>query len=172
MLYLKEFKELYDIGIDLDEYMKSGDNAIRESMIDKCKNIYINGRRTRAIEAVSKKVHMLIFADMNCPDCAVVLPIIEKMRSLNQNIAYKIVKMIDYKDKMNDIFGEAKVPTIVIMDEQFRMIGLYIEFTKNLRNLQRTMDKDMFKKVVARFRTGEFDKYVVDDILTCISISI
>lgn len=166
---MKEFKELYDIGIDLDEYMESGDKAIRESMINKYENMYINGRRTRAIEAVSRKINMLIFADMNCPDCAVVLPIIEKMASLNENIAYKIVKMTDYKDKMEDLFGESRVPTIVIMDEQFRMIGLYIEFTKNLRNLQRTMDKNEFKKIIERFRSGEFDKYVVDDILACIS---
>ncbi|CAM3580105.1 thioredoxin family protein [Flavobacterium gelidilacus] len=89
------------------------------------KTIKITDEVQTQINQLDKKYTWLVIAEGWCGDAAQILPIINKMADLSENIDLKIVLRDENESLMNDFLtnGGMAIPKLIIIDEDNNVIG-------------------------------------------------
>jgi hypothetical protein len=89
------------------------------------KTIKITDEVQEKISLLESKVTWLVIAEGWCGDAAQILPIINKMADLSENIDLKIVLRDENESLMNDFLtnGGMAIPKLIILDEENNVIG-------------------------------------------------
>lgn len=89
------------------------------------KTIKITDEVLGKISLLESKVTWLVIAEGWCGDAAQILPIINKMADLSENIDLKIVLRDENEALMNDFLtnGGMAIPKLIILDEENNVIG-------------------------------------------------
>lgn len=166
-----DVKELFNSGIEFDEFISSDDESYKEKALEIYHNIQIDEGLINRIEAVKKKINVLVFAEMWCPDCVINLPALKKICDLNPNIVMRAVAREGNEECMEDykINGKAKIPTFVFMDESFNVLGSFIEIPDVIKEIVSKGDQVDIIVAKRKYRKGEFTKETIQDILKKIS---
>lgn len=166
-----DINKLFNSGISFEEFMSHDDGAYIDKMLDIYNNIEADDEILAKINSIHRKIKVLVFAEIWCPDCVINVPALKKICDINENIKMKIVSREGNEEYLNDykIDGKVKIPTFLFMDEDFKGIGTFIEIP------------DLVKKIVAKgnqvdiivakrkYRKGEFTKETIKDILKIIA---
>lgn len=122
-------KNLYEKGLNFRTYMFNLDEERKLNIMKYYIPLNVDNEIKEKIESIDKKIKILGVVDLMCPDCHINLPLLEKMISINNNIELKLVTKNMLNDELKDYEedGVIKVPTFVFMDEDFKVIGKFIE---------------------------------------------
>ncbi|WP_156299091.1 thioredoxin family protein [Streptobacillus canis] len=111
------------------------------------------------LETVDKEVKLLAFAHPKCPDCAVVIAVLEAMRRFIPNIDVDYRKRSEDKELLLQYSPEGKIPTIFIT-EGIKVTRIFSEFPEKIKELIENNAEEKEK-----FHRGEYNKEIYNQIL-------
>ncbi len=122
----------------------------QEKVIDKIKFTKENEEK---IKKIGNK-NLEILAQPYCPDCRVLVAILENMVIMNKNIAIKYMEREENSDY--------RIPTI-FLDKEI----IFVEFPKKIKEiLEKSLDKD---ETIYLYRTGKYNKEVIEELIEILS---
>ncbi|RCT53835.1 thioredoxin family protein [Winogradskyella sp. KYW1333] len=82
------------------------------------KTVKLSDNTKEKIESYNKKVTWLVITESWCGDAAHIMPVINKVAELNDNIDYRIVLRDDNDDLMNEFLtnGGRAIPKLIMID--------------------------------------------------------
>lgn len=162
-----DIRELYTKGINFEEFISIDDEIYKEKALRIYNDIEIDDDLLNKIKSIDKKVNVLVFAEIWCPDCVINVPALKKICDINPNIEMKIVPREGNEKYLENykVNGKAKIPTFLFMDNDFNVLGTFIETPEIVRKI--VLKGNQVDIIVAKrkYRKGEFTKETIKDML-------
>lgn len=155
-------------GLNYKEYIKMATEEQME-MIDRHeKKEKISKVGLDKIIEITDKREVLVFSELRCEDAATTIPILNELCKLNDNINISFYYKSENEDMLQELVGEGKIPTIVTLDKNKRVIGSYLEFPNKV--LEQLKDKDELQRklIVSELREGKFNDEIQKDLINSI----
>ncbi|MEG2973218.1 MAG: thioredoxin family protein [Clostridium sp.] len=164
----------YDDGLNYDEFISSSsdkETSLINTKATKVSEILkdIPQEVEARIKEISSPVKLAVFTETFCPDAAIAIPILLKVAALNPLIEVKFFHQREYEDYLYDTVDEFKIPTILNLSDDGRVIGKYIEFPAGLKNILN--NKTSLQEVnltIEDYRNGLFITEILSDITNLI----
>lgn len=162
-----DISTLYNKGVSFEEFVNKDTDTYREKTMTIFNSIEFDNEIIEKIKSIKKKVKVLICAEIWCPDCMINVPIVERMRKLNNNIEISIVgregneeffKKFSYNERV-------KIPTFVFYDINFKELGSFVEQPKKLKNIIQGGSQPNRIIAMRKYRKGEYARDTVNEIL-------
>ncbi|CAM3099009.1 thioredoxin family protein [Streptobacillus felis] len=111
------------------------------------------------LEEVDKEINLLVFAHPKCPDCSIVIAVLEAMRRFipSMNVDYR--KRSEDKELLLQYSPEGKIPTLFIVDG-IKVTRIFSEYPENLKELIQNSEEEKEK-----FHKGMFNEEIYKQIL-------
>lgn len=111
------------------------------------------------LEEVDKEINLLVFAHPKCPDCSIVISVLEAMRRFipSMNVDYR--KRSEDKELLLQYSPEGKIPTLFIVDG-IKVTRIFSEYPENLKELIQNSEEEKEK-----FHKGMFNEEIYKQIL-------
>lgn len=160
-------KELFKTGITFEEFVNKDSNSYREKTLEIYNKIDFHEVNYHRIEKIEKKINILICAEIWCPDCMINVPVLEKMRETNKNISISIVEKAGNEEYFK-YFNEEdvlKIPTFVFFDEEFKILGSFIERPSIVKEVQNSKNQPAIIVTMRKYKRGEYTENTLVEIL-------
>lgn len=156
-----DFKELFDCGMNHETYVGTGTREERLRIPKNYSRINLTEKQIQNISKIERKVKFLCVGEIWCPDCQINLTVINKMCELNSNLEISIITRGRGQKFLSEPLGmeTVKIPTVVILDENFEKIGLFLEQPKIVKN------RDDYDEIELDYLKGKYIGDTVDEIL-------
>lgn len=158
------FKSLCAIGFGFADFIRTGTpEEIAEIETIRTR---VNGGgpispgTVRRIKTLTGHYHLLVAAEMWCPDCRVNLPAIDLLCRHQPQIGLTIVSQARAEREMMGLLGlnEILVPVAAILDQDFRLLGRFVERPSFV--VERGLDSEG-----SGYRNGNYTDSTITDIL-------
>ncbi|HLR36035.1 MAG TPA: thioredoxin family protein [Tissierellales bacterium] len=162
----KEGRKLFKSGTSFEEFVNLDKDSYKEKTLYIYNNININDEFMYRIKNI-KKVNVLICAEMWCPDCMINVPVVEKMRQVNNNINISIVEKGDNEDYFSKYVPReiVKIPTFIFFDDEFNEIGSFVERPNYVKEVQSSDNQPLKIVTMRKYKNGEYTSETLKDIL-------
>ncbi|MTI48417.1 thioredoxin family protein [Sporosalibacterium faouarense] len=161
---------LFKTGVSFDEFVNQDTDAYKEKTLQILDKIDFTEEEEEKIKSIDENINVLICAEMWCPDCMINVPVIEKMRLLNDFINISIVEKEGNEEFFKKYSPEenVKIPTFVFYDSEFNEIGSIVEHPRQVKQI--LSENNQPKRIVAmrKYRKGEYASYTLNDVLEII----
>ncbi len=166
-----DITKIYNRGISFEEFMSQDDGAYIDKILDIYNNIEVNDDLLGKINSIHKKINVLVFAEIWCPDCVINIPALKKICDLNKAIDMKIVSREGNEEYLNEykVDGKTKTPTFIFLDEDFKALGTFIEIPQILKKVVKNGSQVDIIVAKRKYSKGEFTKETIKDILKIIT---
>ena len=163
-------KELFKSGISFTEMLDKSDEPYRNKCEEISNKIKLDEGILNRIKSITKKINILAFAEMWCPDCQINLPAINAINKNNNIIEFKIVPREGNEEFMEKykIDGKVKIPTFIVMDEDFNEIGSFIEIPNIVRDVVNRGNQVEIIVTKREYRNGKYITNTIEEILNII----
>lgn len=156
-------------GITTYEHIKSFADKEQLEMIEKQYKqgeLYYYG--TDDIKAIEERKDIIIFFENRCTDAATLMPFIRKLASLSEHINLHFCSANENEELLNRVIGEKKIPTVVVLDKNSSISGVYKEFPKVVNELIEENPDNREFIVKQEFRKGKYNLDIQKDIVKLI----
>lgn len=116
-------RELYEKGIGFRIFMLNMKKDRRGRFMKYYIPITINAEHREKIDSLEDNIKILGIVDEDCTDCDINLPVLEKLICTNNKIELRLISKEHLK-------REIRVPTFVFMDDNYNVIGEFVEKPK------------------------------------------
>lgn len=120
-------RSFFDKALSFDDYIKSGSESQQSNWMNADKRVSLRPEQVSLLAAFTRKMPVLVISGMWCGDCAQQVPIFSHFAGASKNIDLRIIDRdngIELSD-MVKICGGNRVPTVIFMNEEFDLVGLY-----------------------------------------------
>ena len=123
------FEELFDCGVNYETYVGTGTKEERARIPKNYSRVNFEDFFSEKIAGISKKVNFLCVGEIWCPDCQLNLTVIKKMCELNPQMEISVITRGRGQKFLSEALEleEVKIPTVVILDENYEKIGVFLE---------------------------------------------
>lgn len=160
-------KELYREAKGFKEFLEDGKAEDRDQTLSYLDRIDLDSSLIEDIEALEEEIKVLVVGELWCPDCMINIPALEIMTSYNPKLDYRIVKregnetaFLDYQ-----LEGKLKIPTFIIMDGNYRILGSILERPQVVKDFYTRGDQLEIIRNSRLYREGYFIKDMVEEVL-------
>jgi hypothetical protein len=124
-----DLKELYEVGWNFETFVGTGTRSERERIPKNYSRINFSEELKAEIENVDKKINFLISAEMWCYDAQLNTTVVKKLCEMNSKFEMKVITKGRGEKYLKPILEveEFKIPTIVVMDEDYNLLVRFIE---------------------------------------------
>jgi hypothetical protein len=163
-------KALFNKGIDANTYLHQGSDEEIESVITHTN--YLGSRLPQSIcerlSSIKKEVHILICAEMWCPDCQINVTAISYISELQPKIKISIISKVCAEEHLMETLpgNNIKIPLMLILDSEYLLNGLFVERPITV------LLADSFEKVKDDYFAGEYLHDTIGEILDVIELII
>lgn len=167
-------KEIFEKGMTFNEFSSLDDSKHKTEMIEYSNIGNIDKILKNEIVELNKNIKILLFGEIACPDCVINSSAIEKMCLLNCKIEYKIVRRDGYEDIIKKYGDQEKayIPTVIVMDEEYNMIGTFVERPIIIKELANETDQVKRILTMKEYKKGKYVDETIKDILKIIQKNI
>ena len=152
-------------GLDYKEYLNSSLVEYKEKQLKIEKFIKLQKNVIKKLKTVKEKIDILIFAEIYCPDCREVMAVINEIKKY-ADINLYIFPRKENETEMTKLFGEAKIPTLVRLNENEKIIGEpFIEFSDEFKKKLEGKSLDEMKEEIYQYRRGKYNNLIVNEIM-------
>ncbi|KXZ38939.1 Thioredoxin [Alkalithermobacter thermoalcaliphilus JW-YL-7 = DSM 7308] len=164
------FEDLFRAGKKFIEFLEESDETYKNKMKEILDNIKIENKIKQSIESINKSINILAFAEAWCPDCQINLPAVYILTTLNENIKLSIVSRDGNEEFLSryKVNGKPKIPTFIIMDDEFNEMGSFIEIPGILKDIISRGNQPEIIVAKRKYKKGEYCKDTLLDILKII----
>lgn len=154
-------------GISFEEFVNMDEDSYKEKTLEILNGIDFNKEFIERIKSIDKKINVLICAEIWCPDCMVNVPVLERMKNINNNIKISIIDRDENEDFLKKfIKGEkVKIPTFIFFDEDFNVLGTFVERPNIVKEVYKIGDQTAVIVTMRKYRKGEYTEETLKDIL-------
>lgn len=158
------FEELFDCGVNYETYVGSGTKEERARIPKNYSRVNFDTSLSEEIAGISKKVNFLCVGEIWCPDCQLNLTVIKKMCELNTNFEISVITRGRGQKFLSEALGleEVKIPTVVILDENYEKIGVFLEQPKAVKG------SENYEEIKLDYLKGKYLSDTAEDILKVI----
>ncbi|MGB3365922.1 MAG: thioredoxin family protein [Acidaminobacteraceae bacterium] len=160
-------KTLFEQGMTFEDFMNLENGKHKDIMKSFSSIDAISKELKDQILKVEKKIKILVFGEVLCPDCVINVSALEKLHLVNNKVEFMIVGRDGNEDTIK-IYGDkdkSYIPTFVIMDEEYNVLGNFIERPISIKKL--SDEKDQVKRILMmkNYRKGEYIDETIWEIL-------
>ena len=119
-----QISNLFENGMSFDEFIKTDEESYREKSLEVLESINFEEESIEKIKSIDEKINILICGEIWCADCMINIPVIEKMRTYNENINISIVSKDQIRESDIKIESHIKLPTFIVYDEDFNELAI------------------------------------------------
>lgn len=152
-------------GLNFDEYLMKTTEEQRKAQKDIYDGIQLSQAAIEYVRHIEEPINIMVFSEGYCPDCTVALPFVKRLAEENNNIIVKIFPREGNKEALEDLVGNARIPTILAFNKDMEPKGAYIEFPKALVEKMVRLNIEEQKQVVGEFRKGEYNSLIEQELL-------
>lgn len=140
------FKELFQVGQKFEDYIEAASQGERDRIPKNYSRIDLPVGLIDEIKEIQDRVYILASGEMWCPDCQLNITVAKKLTEINDNIKLSIISMGRGRKYLTPLLNleEFKVPTMVILDENFNQLGLFLEQPKTVKKLEKNAENELF----------------------------
>jgi thioredoxin family protein len=140
------FKELFQVGQKFENYIEVGTQGEKDRIPKNYSRTDLPKDLINEIKKIQERVYILASGEMWCPDCQLNITVAEKLTEINDNIKLSIISMGRGRKFLTPLLNleEFKIPTMVILDENFNQKGLFLERPKTAKKLEDTAENELF----------------------------
>ncbi|AOY75149.1 thioredoxin family protein [Clostridium formicaceticum] len=164
------FRELFASAGSFETFLKEDEDVNREKTLEIYENIFLEEQLIEKIKKIDKPIYVLAFAEIWCPDCMINVPALQKMRDINENIKIGILPREGNEAYMEDykVGGKTKLPTFVILEENYKEKGVFIETPKIVRDIVANGNEVEVIVAKRKYKKGEYITNTIEEILAII----
>ncbi len=157
------YKELYECGMNFETYVGTGTKSERLRIPKNYLRIDI-GEVVEELEKVEEKYYFLCVGEMWCPDCQLNLTVLKRMTEINTNLEMSIVTRGRGQKFLSELLDleEVKIPTVVLLDENFEKVGVFLEQPKRVKEVPN------YDEIELDYLKGKYLKDTAKDIMKLI----
>ena len=152
-------------GLSFNEYLMKSTEEQRKVQKEMYEGTQLSQAAIEYVRQIEETIYVMFFSEGYCPDCVVALPFIKKLAEENNNIIVKIFSREGNKEKLEELVGTARIPTILIFNKDMEPKGAYIEFPKKLIEKMARLSVEEQKKVVNEYREGKYNSYIEQELI-------
>ncbi|SCZ06059.1 thioredoxin family protein [Alkaliphilus peptidifermentans] len=161
------FSELMNNGCSFEEFIDQDKDINREKTVEIYEGIQLDENLKDRIKSIHKPFNVLVFAEIWCPDCMINVPALQKIKDINPNIHFSILPRDGNEEYLSQykVGGKVKIPTFLILNEEFKVLGAFIETPKAVKDV---VDKGNQVEIIIakrKYRKGEYVKDTIEEIL-------
>ena len=93
------------------------------------------------------------------------IPFLLKLSELNKNIEVKFLRREGNEELLEELSGERKVPTFLILNEKGNTVRKYIEFPIGVKEILLNTDKEKVQDIIDNMRKGKYNNLIQEDII-------
>ncbi|NMB27944.1 MAG: thioredoxin family protein [Tissierellia bacterium] len=164
-------KELFNQGVSFEKFVNTGADSYKEKTIQIYSSIQFDKDLISRIAAIDKRINVLALAEIWCPDCMVNVPVLQKIKDINDNFKISII-IREGNEKYFERYsveGAVKIPTFIFLNKNFREVGYFIERPSIVKNIY---DSDSQAEIIVatkKYRNGEYTDETARDILNILN---
>ncbi len=154
-------------GASYERYLLDGTSEQIGRMFARSKGVRPSKKLLFAAQKIDTRVFIVIYGSITCPDCAIVVPYLERLRNANPQIETRYFARDDKARKMLlERTGRNRIPTVFITDRSGRIVsGHYVEYPRIVYDLlEKSKTEDERRAYIDDFRAGKYDDDVQNDL--------
>lgn len=158
------FKELFEVGFNFETFVGTGCKTERDRIPKNYSRINFSKELIEIISNIDKKINFLIAGEIWCFDVQLNSTVVKKFCDLNNNFDMRIITKGRGEKFLKPILEIEifKIPTIVILDENFNLLGTFIERPEAVKKYHN------FEDIKMEYLKGNFLTDTAQDILKII----
>ncbi|WP_129599923.1 thioredoxin family protein [Anaerophilus nitritogenes] len=162
-----DLRELFQRGISFIDFVNQDKDTYKEKTLEIYNHIKIDEDILEVIGSIHHIVHILVFAEIWCPDCMINVPAVQAISDYNSNFNISIVSREGNESYMENykVNGKAKIPTFVIMDDQFNVLGTFVEQPIMIKEIEEKGKQVEIIVARRKYRKGEYINESIKEIL-------
>lgn len=154
-------------GFSFERYLMTGKGVHMENIFKRLKEAELSDRLKAALDQIDRPVVFVVYGSITCPDCAIAVPILEKVREASPQVK-TIYFERDNKARefLLETTGRNRIPSIFMTDESGAVMGgHYVEFPRVVYELvEGSKNEDEKNDHIREFRSGKYDADVQSDL--------
>ncbi|MGL6064406.1 MAG: GNAT family N-acetyltransferase [Fusobacteriaceae bacterium] len=156
-------EELFHVGINFETFVGAGLRSERDRIVKNYSRVTIPNDLEDKISNATNKINFLVVGEMWCPDVQLNVTTVKKIMDMNQNFDMRIITKGRGEKYLKSILGiyNFKVPTILILNEKFEVLDVFIERNKIVKEKN-------FKDIKMQYLKGEFIEETIREIVASI----
>ncbi|CEQ12897.1 Uncharacterised protein [[Clostridium] sordellii] len=161
-------KDLYNVGESFESCVGGGSKSERARIPKNTSRINLDENIFNKISNYDNKVKCLVSGEIWCPDFQLNISVLKKFADINDNFDISVITMGRGKKFLSEALGiekdNFKGPTIVFLDENFNIIGVFEERPKAVLKFEN------FEDVKIDYYKGKYLSDTVNDFLEILNI--
>lgn len=153
------------LGMNYKEFKETALEEHREMIVRLEKQGELLRDGINIINKIDKKRSIVVFTETRCEDSATTMPFLMKIADLNKNINVLFFRREGNEEILEQLTGERRVPSIILLDEEEKVKKSYIEFPTVVNKMVEGLEGDERKAIALRVRAGEFNKEIQEEII-------
>ena len=131
-------KELYEVGCTFESSVGEGTKGERARIPKNSSRIILDDELKEKIINFDKEIKFLVAGEIWCPDYQLNGSVLKKFMDLNSNFDISVITMARGKKYLEPILNinNAKYPLIVVLDEDFNILGTFQERPKIVKSVE------------------------------------
>ena len=136
------FEELFLCGQNYETYVGTGTREERQRIPKNYSRVDFDGDLEKRIAEISDRINFLCVGEMWCPDCQLNMTVIKKMCEVNPKFEMSVITMGRGQKFLSESLEleEVKIPTVVILDEDFNKLGVFLERPESVKTSENFED--------------------------------
>lgn len=159
------FEELFNVGVSFESAVGEGTKEERARIPKNNSRIIFNNEEIEKIAGIKKRYNFLVSGEIWCPDFQINALVLKRFVELNPNFDMSVITLgrgRKFISKLLKIEKEDfKAPTILFLDENFNLVGTFIERPKKVRD----MGVEKFEEIKVDYYKGKYIKDTINDFL-------
>lgn len=163
-----EAKKIFERGISFKDFVNMDSNSYRDKTLEIYNGVSFEEKNIERIKSIDKKINILICAEIWCPDCMINVPIVEKMRQINENIHISIVGKEENEGFFKVFNSEeniVRIPTFVFYDKYFTQLGSFVERPTCIKEVYNSGNQPSVIVAMRKYKKGEYTEETLKEIL-------
>lgn len=118
---------------------------------------------------IKESVNILVITSTKCKDSATIVPFLTKLAQFNEKIKIKFLLKKDYEQLLEELSGENKVPTFMVIDSKGKVLRKFVEFPKEVKEILISNSKDNTQEIIDNMRKGVYNNLIQQDLIKFIT---
>lgn len=161
---MNRLTELYYSGKTYLQYVEAAETADRDKHLHYLHKMKLSEQEKQLVLDISDRVNLLVFCNIACRDCRIVLAVLENIRMLNPLMQYRIVDREGNRDIMQQIDKNCRIPLIIdITKDKYNIV--FNEIPQSVQEKMKKLHPDEVDIMRQNFRRGLLKAEIMNQLL-------
>lgn len=158
-----------DKGLSFEQYIKKGNDLQTEALLNVYKGTKLSSSTKEKLNDLNQVVNVVVFSESYCPDCTVTVPFVKRIQEQNDNIKLFFFDRKGNEEIMEELTGDARIPTVVTFTEDMEPKGAYVEIPKAVLERLVEIGHEKQNELIQQYRSGKYNTYIEEDLVKIVT---